>query len=154
MSLSSQRRSASLPPFLVRLAVVLLALLQIVAPMWHTCSTGGYAVPVPNGLAASGASSSAIARIMAMPQCPQCLYRVPPARQEPSQHPTLSAQSLPHEETCLACLLQSMPSQVSVILTLAFTFLFFVASYLSLLRSVPALALLQRYRGRAPPILA
>ena len=132
---------------------MLLALLQAIAPSWHVCPGGSCAMPMSDGMAVPGGVFSTAALMVAAPECPNCLFSALHVQQKSNaRRPTLCAQSLGHNVTCLACLLQSMQGQTGVTLALLLTLFLSSASYSHFPQNSVALALLRHYRGRAPPV--
>jgi hypothetical protein len=136
----------SLPSPLLKLAVALLVLVQLVAPSWHICELGGYSCH---------GSGHAKAQIWT-PKCgggPVC-----PCEKPPGAILSLTGQILDGHDSgghgfCLALLLMSMPGALAVafaLITLASR-----RSAAALPATLlPALATLRQPPARGPPFLS
>ena len=96
------------PGPLFRLAVVLLALVQLVAPSWHVCELGGYSCHTGHGRHAKAE--------VWKPKCgggPVCPCVKPPGAIVSLTGQVLDGRDTPQHGTCLALLLMSMPGAIA-----------------------------------------
>ena len=133
------------PGPLVRLAVVLLALVQLVAPSWHVCELGGYACHPKHAKAE-----------VWKPKCgggPVCSCVKPPGAIESLTGQVLDGRDSPGHNTCLALLLMSMPGAIAPAFTLALSTARRPARTLPAL-APPLCAVLRQPPSRGPPPLS
>lgn len=150
----SARRYA-LPPLSLRLLVVLLALVQFVAPTWHICSMGGHVMSMSetSGMGShEGMAPAAEANEDGPPRALIC-YCAPKSHDENPNGPKLfPASSHDEHATCLALLLQNMPGAVATVPALVLPSTLIEARFQVRHETSPTLAILSRFRGRAPPL--
>lgn len=141
------------PSRALRWAVVLLALLQIVAPLWHVCALGGHAMASD---AAAHHGTVAIPVQSDGPRRPLICWCPPSHDADPNSGGPKFSPVVSHEDhgTCLALLLQTMPGALAAAPTIALSSTKVESRFPIRHERAPTLAILRRFRGRAPPAFA
>ncbi len=158
-------------PRSARFFVLALALLQFVAPTWHVCEMGGHVAARHNSGGVTGthhenaAKSATLIALQAAPHNQDETATRKPlicfcVREEHAPKETAPNPNAPHLEnaphsghaTCLALLLQSMPGAVTASPALIRQSVVRCESFVARHESAPQIAILRRFRGRAPPV--
>ncbi|HEX9997647.1 MAG TPA: hypothetical protein VGB45_10915 [Abditibacterium sp.] len=130
--------------------IVSLVALQLVAPVWHVCALGGFGAP-ESGPSHHGQKSVWEQNKPLDPTVALICVCAPPAAALDPEIPRLGGHVAHDHATCLALLLQTMPSQIGAPPLVCEARPFFVASWRSSEKSAPFCASPRRFRGRAPP---
>lgn len=138
-------------PRSARFFVLMLALLQFVAPTWHVCEMGGHVMSHGDPASHAAMAAQAAPAQDGPRQALVCYCAPKESHQADPDTPKLSAAPDSHHPTCLALLLQTMPGDFAAAPALFSISVSFFAPHVTS-EEFPAIAVLRHYRGRAPPL--
>ncbi|PQV65486.1 hypothetical protein B1R32_101228 [Abditibacterium utsteinense] len=145
----------------VRFFVLALALLQFVAPTWHICELGGHvmagqsmargaAMHHGDALSIAAQNSATTANDATTPLICFCAAHEKLASNPNAPH--LDGIASQNHTTCLALLLQTMPGALAAPPAIFRVKTLVCASFIARQNGAPQIAILRRFRGRAPPM--
>ena len=152
-----RRPFSQFSPRALRFWVLALALLQVVAPVWHVCALGGHVFGHEKAAHHGAANETAKPAASDENAAPQALICYCPPK---SAAPQLAANEMRvaatpdamDHATCLALLLQTLPAQMAAPPAI---FVFQTSAEIELVSrplSAVSIAAMRRFRGRAPPV--
>jgi hypothetical protein len=138
------------PTLWARLAVVLLAVLQVIAPSWHVCDMAGgdrCASTSHHGMAMAGGDDDAQRPLI-------CYCAEKPHADSPVKDRLEGVEAHSHSPFCLALLLQSMPGSVAAVVP--FHIMLLSPEFTPPVRreSAPPAAPVRHFEARGPPLIS
>lgn len=146
----SFRRALQLWPRPIRFFVLALALLQFVAPTWHVCQLGGHVMARGAARAMHHGATPSV-ETQAKANQPLICFCAPRPKPIDPKTPLLNGISHANHATCLALLLQTLPGATVTPPAIFRDVATFRADFIARREIAPQIALLRRFRGRAPP---